>query len=55
MASEARRRGIGIDRVSRWMSQGTADLIGLASRLDPQLSRYLRATSTVANLLTARP
>ena len=32
-----------------------ADLIGLASRLDPQLSRYLRATSTVANLLTARP
>ncbi|WP_204163847.1 allantoinase AllB [Nocardioides solisilvae] len=32
VASEARRRGIGIDRVSRWMSQGTADLIGLAGK-----------------------
>jgi hypothetical protein len=32
-----------------------ADLIGLATRLDPPLGQYLEATSTVANLLTVRP
>ncbi|WP_185996386.1 allantoinase AllB [Nocardioides campestrisoli] len=29
VAHEARLRGIGIEQVSRWMSQGTADLVGL--------------------------
>ena len=32
MASEARRRGIGTDRVSRWMSRATADLVGLGRK-----------------------
>ncbi|MCL3836505.1 allantoinase AllB [Aeromicrobium duanguangcaii] len=29
VAHEAARRGIGLDRVSRWMSRNTADLVGL--------------------------
>lgn len=29
VAHEARRRGIGVEAVSRWMSRGTADLVGL--------------------------
>ncbi|UMG91464.1 amidohydrolase family protein [Nocardioides sp. TF02-7] len=29
VAHEARRRGIGIEAVSRWMARGTADLVGL--------------------------
>jgi hypothetical protein len=32
-----------------------ADLIGLASRLDPQLGQHVRATSTVFGLLGTRP
>ncbi|MDQ1616215.1 MAG: allantoinase [Actinomycetota bacterium] len=30
--TEARRRGIGLDRVVRWMSQGPADLVGLGRK-----------------------
>ncbi|GAA3531598.1 allantoinase [Aeromicrobium flavum] len=32
MAHEARRRGIGPDRVSAWMSRNTADLVGLGRK-----------------------
>lgn len=32
VASEARRRGIGIESVSRWMSRNTADLVDLATK-----------------------
>ncbi|NPC95822.1 allantoinase AllB [Nocardioides sp. zg-DK7169] len=32
VAAEAAARGIGIDRVARWMSTGTADLVGLAHK-----------------------
>ncbi|MDT9591493.1 allantoinase AllB [Nocardioides zeae] len=32
MAAEARRRGIGLAEVSRWMSRRTADLVGLSSK-----------------------
>ena len=32
VVDEARRRGIGPDVVSRWMSRGTADLVGLAAK-----------------------
>ena len=32
VAQEARRRGIGIDQVSRWMSRNPADLVGLSSK-----------------------
>jgi allantoinase len=32
VAQEARRRGIGLDRVSRWMSRNTAALVGLADK-----------------------
>jgi allantoinase len=30
--TEARRRGIGLDRVVRWMSEGPADLVGLGRK-----------------------
>jgi allantoinase len=32
VAHEARKRGIGLEQVSRWMSRGTADLVGLAQK-----------------------
>ncbi len=32
VAQEARRRGVGIERVSRWMSRNTADLVGLGRK-----------------------
>ena len=32
VAQEARRRGIGVEQVSRWMSLNTADLVGLTSK-----------------------
>lgn len=32
VAQEARRRGIGVDRVSHWMSRNTADLVGLTQK-----------------------
>ena len=32
VAHAARKRGIGLDRVSRWMSRHTAELVGLASK-----------------------
>ncbi|MCX6402152.1 MAG: allantoinase AllB [Propionibacteriales bacterium] len=32
VAHEARARGIGLDRVSRWMARNTADLVGLTDR-----------------------
>jgi allantoinase len=32
VAHEARRRGIGLDQVSRWMSRNTADLVGLTTK-----------------------
>ncbi len=32
VADEARRRGITLDRVSRWMSVNTADLVGLGAK-----------------------
>jgi allantoinase len=37
IAQEARRRGIALSRVSRWMSRNTADLVGLTQkgRIEP--------------------
>ncbi|MCD4525596.1 allantoinase AllB [Nocardioides sp. cx-173] len=32
VAHEARRRGLGLERVSRWMSRHTADLVGLGAK-----------------------
>ena len=32
VAQEARRRGIGLDRVSHWMSRNPADLVGLTDK-----------------------
>jgi len=32
VAHEARERGLGLEQVSRWMSRGTADLVGLAHK-----------------------
>ena len=32
VAQEARRRDIGVEHVSRWMSRNTADLVGLATK-----------------------
>ena len=32
VAHEARERGLGLQQVSRWMSRGTADLVGLAHK-----------------------
>jgi len=32
VAQEARRRGIGLEQVSRWMSRNTADLVGLGRK-----------------------
>lgn len=32
VAHEARRRGIGLEQVSRWMSRGPADLVGLTAK-----------------------
>lgn len=37
------------------VSSRLADLIGLASRLEPQLGQHLQATSTVSALLATRP
>lgn len=57
VADEARRRGIGLAEVSRWMSRGTADLVGLQHKgriavgadadlavFDPTLGQQVEAT-----------
>lgn len=53
VADEARRRGIGLEQVSRWMSRRTADLVGLTTkgRLEPDADADLAVYDSAAELL----
>lgn len=52
VADEARRRGIGLEQVSRWMSRATADLVGLTTkgRLEPGADADLAVYDSAASL-----
>jgi allantoinase len=53
VADEARRRGIGLEAVSRWMARGTADLVGLAhkGRIEAGADADLAVYDTARELL----
>ena len=52
VAEEARRRGIGLEQVSRWMSLRTADLVGLTTkgRIEPGADADLAVYDSAASL-----
>jgi allantoinase len=52
VAAEARRRGIGLELISRWMSRSTADLVGLTEkgRLGPGADADVAVYDTAVSL-----
>lgn len=53
VADEARRRGVGLEEVSRWMSRRTADLVGLTTkgRIEPGADADLAVYDPAAELV----